>query len=223
MISIEIASTVRELIAYTLAYIPLTSFNGYFKAWLSYKLGDDTAKRYGYMTLNPVVHVDLIGMIMLLLVRIGFGRQVPFDLTNIKGRWHSLKTALILESNFISNFIALIVATGLLVLGNWVAMSTVGVCHATVISFMHIVQAMMVLSVSLGVIGLIFGFFSYLSTWWTPAEHFVQEHNDFIMVLLAMGLTLLAGDYIAKFIFYLAFGVLAGVTSICQSMLALVH
>lgn len=131
MISTEIASTIRELIAYIIAYIPLATFNGYFKAWLSYKLGDDTAKRYGYMTLNPIIHIDIIGLIMLLLVRIGFERQSPLDLTKIKKPWRSLKTILILEANFISNFITLIVSIGLLVLGNWAAMATAGSWHAT--------------------------------------------------------------------------------------------
>lgn len=222
MISTDLAIFVKELLAFTLAYIPLTCFNGYFKAWLAARLGDDTAERYGYKTLNPMVHVDPIGLVMLVLIKIGFGRRVPTSLANFTPPFRQLKVALVLFANFISNFIALLFAVAVLVACNWAIQAGAG-HDATIISISHIAQAMMILSVSLGVIGLIFGFFTYASTWWTPAEQFIEEHNDFIMVLLAMAVTLLAGDYIARFIFYIAFAVLAAAAQFAQWLLSLVR
>jgi Zn-dependent protease len=50
-------------------------------AWSAWRLGDDTAARAGRLTLNPIVHADLIGTIMLPLLGIPFGwaKPVPID------------------------------------------------------------------------------------------------------------------------------------------------
>jgi hypothetical protein len=37
---------------------------GYFKAKAAYYLGDSTAKDYGFLTLNPSVHIDAIGTVI---------------------------------------------------------------------------------------------------------------------------------------------------------------
>ena len=46
-------------------------------AWSAAKLGDDTAKRAGRLTLNPLVHIDLIGTVLLPLLGIPFGWAKP--------------------------------------------------------------------------------------------------------------------------------------------------
>ena len=42
-------------------------------------LGDDTAKRLGRLSLNPRVHLDPVGSIMILLAGFGWGKPVPVD------------------------------------------------------------------------------------------------------------------------------------------------
>ncbi len=52
----------------------------YAHAWVAYKYGDDTAKRMGRLTLNPLAHISLFGtIIMPLLVHFGWARPVPVD------------------------------------------------------------------------------------------------------------------------------------------------
>jgi len=55
-------------------------------AWSAYRLGDDTAAREGRMTLNPLVHIDLVGTIVLPLLGIPFGwaKPVPIDPTRFR-------------------------------------------------------------------------------------------------------------------------------------------
>lgn len=48
--------------------------------------GDDTAKVYGRLTLNPVKHFDLFGFLMLLFVGFGWARPVPVNPANFKKR-----------------------------------------------------------------------------------------------------------------------------------------
>jgi Zn-dependent protease len=56
--------------------------------WAAYLLGDDTAKRYGRLSINPVKHIDLFGTIilpMLLLITtrgalvFGYAKPVPIN------------------------------------------------------------------------------------------------------------------------------------------------
>lgn len=46
-------------------------------------LGDATARERGRLTLNPLRHIDLTGLIMLLLVGVGWARPVPIDMRRL--------------------------------------------------------------------------------------------------------------------------------------------
>lgn len=46
---------------------------------VAYWLGDPTAKRAGRLTLNPLKHVDLGGLIMMAIVKFGWAKPVPID------------------------------------------------------------------------------------------------------------------------------------------------
>jgi len=48
-------------------------------AWTASFFGDDTAKRQGRVSLNPLVHLDPIGTLMLLFVGFGWGKPVPVN------------------------------------------------------------------------------------------------------------------------------------------------
>ncbi len=45
----------------------------------AYMMGDDTAKRCGRLTLNPLRHLDLMGMLCMLVVRFGWAKPVPVN------------------------------------------------------------------------------------------------------------------------------------------------
>ena len=53
-------------------------------AFAAYLLGDDTAKMYGRMTLNPAKHLDIMGLIAMLIVHIGWAKPVPVNPNNFK-------------------------------------------------------------------------------------------------------------------------------------------
>lgn len=55
-------------------------------AWSAYRLGDDTASRMGRLTLNPFVHADLIGTILLPLLGIPFGWAKPVPINPARFR-----------------------------------------------------------------------------------------------------------------------------------------
>lgn len=53
-------------------------------AYVSYKLGDPTARNLGRITLNPVKHFDLLGFICMLIFRFGWAKPVPINARNFK-------------------------------------------------------------------------------------------------------------------------------------------
>ena len=51
----------------------------YAHGLVAYKLGDDTAKRQGRLTLNPLSHLNILGTIMIFLFGIGYANPVPIN------------------------------------------------------------------------------------------------------------------------------------------------
>lgn len=66
------------LLAATIAIVMHEVAHGF----MALKSGDPTAKLSGRLTLNPVAHFDIIGVIMLLLVGFGWAKPVPIDPRN---------------------------------------------------------------------------------------------------------------------------------------------
>lgn len=56
----------------------------YAHAQAAHCLGDDTAERYGRLTLNPLVHFDIIGTLALFIAGIGWAKPVPVNVANFK-------------------------------------------------------------------------------------------------------------------------------------------
>ena len=52
--------------------------------WAAYRLGDDTAKRMGRLTINPLKHIDISGLAMMVLFRFGWAKPVPVDMRKFK-------------------------------------------------------------------------------------------------------------------------------------------
>lgn len=55
------------------------TFHEYAHAYVANRLGDPTAKSVGRLSLNPLVHLDLLGTAMLFLVHIGWAKPVPVN------------------------------------------------------------------------------------------------------------------------------------------------
>ncbi len=81
--------------------------------FVAYKLGDNTAKNSGRLTLNPLKHIDPLGASALLLFKFGWARPVPVNPRNFKRpKLGMALTALAGPlSNLIVALIALVLAT----------------------------------------------------------------------------------------------------------------
>lgn len=75
----------------------------YMHGWMAERLGDNTAKEAGRLTLNPIPHLDLFGSIILPTLMalsgtgiiFGWAKPVPFNPNNLSDKkWGSAKVAI---------------------------------------------------------------------------------------------------------------------------------
>jgi len=52
--------------------------------YVAYRLGDPTAKAAGRLTLNPIRHIDVFGLVMMIVFKFGWAKPVPVDMRNFK-------------------------------------------------------------------------------------------------------------------------------------------
>lgn len=83
------------------------SFHEFAHAFVSYLLGDPTAKNQGRLTLNPLKHLDAFGTIMMLVARFGWAKPVPINPMYYKNR--KTGTMIVSLAGPVSNIILAIV------------------------------------------------------------------------------------------------------------------
>ena len=81
-----------------------------FVAW---RLGDPTAKNMGRLTLNPIPHIDLIGLLMMVTVHVGWAKPVPVDMRYFKNPKRDMALTALAgpASNFIMALVTLFIAS----------------------------------------------------------------------------------------------------------------
>jgi Zn-dependent protease len=82
------ARTLADGLIMFLGLVVLLTFHEFGHAWMAWKSGDDTARLQGRVSLNPLVHIDLIGTVILPLLMIfvpasrflvGWAKPVPVN------------------------------------------------------------------------------------------------------------------------------------------------
>jgi Zn-dependent protease len=121
--------TVTNLITSILVLIFSLSVHEAAHAWSASQLGDDTARRLGRVTLNPIAHTDPIGTLLLPLIAmvsgaplIGWAKPTPVNTRNLRQprRDHILLTAAGPISNLLIAFAAAAaIRAGATAGGNW--------------------------------------------------------------------------------------------------------
>lgn len=71
--------------------------------WMSYKLGDPTARNFGRLTLNPIKHIDPMGLLCMIFAGFGWAKPVPVNARYYKKPRRDM--ALVAAAGPISNLI----------------------------------------------------------------------------------------------------------------------
>ena len=67
-----------------IALVVSLSFHEFGHALVAKWHGDDTAQRAGRLTVNPLAHIDPVGLLMVVLVGFGYAKPVPTDPRNFR-------------------------------------------------------------------------------------------------------------------------------------------
>lgn len=196
------------------------TFHEYAHALAAYKLGDDTSKRQGRLTLNPLKHIDPIGIFMLLFIGVGWGKPVMIDSTNLKKNMSYRKAeAIVSFAGPLANFIMAIIFTivyALLIKFNVL----VNMEYRAAMIIISMIIYIVVINIGLGVFNLIplppldgskilKSFLPYNACRWL-------EDNERIFYIIFLGLwfTGIAGTIIAPIRNALYVGIINAVSSI---------
>jgi Zn-dependent protease len=87
---VQLALIVPHLIAAGIIILISFPVHEFAHAWTAWRLGDSTARLFGRLTLNPIVHFDPVGGILLVLSSlvgfgIGWAKPTPVNPINLRG------------------------------------------------------------------------------------------------------------------------------------------
>jgi Zn-dependent protease len=117
------ADLTQILIGFSVLLLSLTIHEA-AHAWSADRLGDSTARSLGRVSLNPIVHVDLIGTIVFPLIAmvtnlplIGWAKPVPVNTHNLGGHWKRKFMAIAAAGPASNIVLAVIAALGIRIMG----------------------------------------------------------------------------------------------------------
>ena len=134
-------------------------------------LGDNTAERMGRMTLNPLAHIDPLGLLMVVLVGFGYAKPVPINPTRFRHAWAAAAVA---AAGPLMN---LLLAVGAINLLAWGAMSGSFTLSQPQIFILSIVAQinLLLMVFNLLPLGPLDG--HYIMTWLLPTRISAQYEN----------------------------------------------
>ena len=92
------------------------TFHEYGHGIVAKIFGDLTAQQQGRLTLNPIAHIDPMGLLMVVLIGFGYAKPVPTDPRNYTSRWAIL---LVAAAGPMMNLLIAFIAINLYGLGLW--------------------------------------------------------------------------------------------------------
>lgn len=71
-------------VAWIIALVLGITVHEFMHAYTAHRLGDDTARLLGRLSLNPMAHLDPFGSLLLVLAGFGYGKPVPFNESRLR-------------------------------------------------------------------------------------------------------------------------------------------
>ncbi len=110
--SLKTAELFLRIIFIIAAYIPVVTLAGYMRARIAKKMGDSLPEDFGFLSLNPLVHMSFFSMFVTIICQlmggslfVGFGNYIPLDRDAIVGRFRWTKIFFVQMADVIVPFI----------------------------------------------------------------------------------------------------------------------
>jgi Zn-dependent protease len=71
-------------VAFVIAIVLGITVHEFMHAYAATRLGDDTARLLGRLSLNPMAHLDPFGTLLIVLAGFGYGKPVPFNESRLR-------------------------------------------------------------------------------------------------------------------------------------------
>ncbi len=101
----EPVQIVMQLLSTAFVVFCTLPIHEYAHALIATKLGDQTARLSGRLTLSPLAHIDIFGAIMIFIAGFGYAKPVPVNMRNLKMKNKKLGMALVALAGPVSNII----------------------------------------------------------------------------------------------------------------------
>lgn len=108
----DLTTNIIEILTILPGILIALSFHEFAHAFAAVKLGDDTPRLQGRLTLDPTKHLDPIGFICLLLIGFGWAKPVMINPRNFRNPRRD--DIIVSAAGPLANFILAIVITGIL-------------------------------------------------------------------------------------------------------------
>ncbi len=186
MITLHTAEMLISIITFFIAYLVVITISNVFRAWVAHEMGDDTGVRLGYLSFNPMVHIDPIGLFFLFTFYFGWGRMVPINPLMITEPYRMLKLAIAYLSDSFMHLLLSVI--GIIALLGIFDVNIIGVMRYMVLTYnvSHLPIANMyphVSSLAISVGFIIFAFV-YLNVV-LGVLHFIINFSNYLLFVLA--------------------------------------
>lgn len=219
MLSINTIESVKFLIAMVAAYFPTVTISGYFEALIARKMGDRSEYVAEFISLNPMVHANFLGLASILLavfanlkffIILGFGQTIPINLQAINGQHRWLKLCAVLFVRPLINLLMLISAVVILVfLGSGVFPGVVQLTSlgSLTVALQSICTAIIFLNMLAVILYTVYGLFKLVLVYAWPDG---MEHSGFSIFMfyaIPVLMFLLLAPYLRNLLIFLIYGV----------------
>ncbi len=180
--------TVMNFLSRALMLLLVLPVINYAKGMVAKKQGDDTAEMAGYLTLNPMKHLDLLGSLMILLCGFGWSKPMPINYNRMRDTKKGI--ILVAITGPLSLFIMSIVCKNISAIVSYLLDGMAGLAIAIIFSLLASI------SVCIGVIHLLplpgmdgFTLLYYLTgnkfaSWYHRNQAVIDQFSFYILIFL---------------------------------------
>ncbi len=217
MINASTANLVLLTFARILAYFPTVTFAGYLQAWIEKKMGDDTGERRGLLSLDPAVHFNPIGFIVMLFMGFGWGNRDSLSPQRCAYfPQHRFGYLICMFARPVAHFILLIAALLIMILlgGLFYQTPVMGLIQSNTI-LITVVRKVIVVFLELNLISVVlyfaWGMFMLGTIKWGDTLRAYTQHADLLFFILFFAFYILFASYLRMILVLMLVGVEAGI------------